>query len=327
MKLMIAVLLLLMAFACAPEASAPETSPTASAREAQPTPAAPEALQVTEEQDGRQPPARPDRVPLIKGPRSKDGLQAILGTADLGVGRSRIGFVLTSPRGFVAEPDVQITSRLASSNEVRQTVEARFQPWPYGTRGLYAAFLDFDVPGEWTIDIAVNGDDGPVGNAELTFPVHDSPLTPRVGDMAVTSVTRTVVDVESLAELTTGSLQDPDLYQTSLAEAVSSGVPTVVVFASPAFCTNEVCGPQVDVLQALKNEYKGKANFVHVDFYDNPDEIQGDLDKARISPAVLEWKLPSIEWTFVVDGQGTVISRFEGFATYDEVEEALRRVL
>ena len=97
----------------------------------------------------------------------------------------------------------------------------------------------------------------------------------------------------------------------------------MAVFASPAFCTNAVCGPQLDVLQELKNAHADRANFVHVDFYDNPHEIQGDLDRARISPAVRDWKLPSIEWTFVIDSAGIVTARFEGFATYDEVEVEL----
>ena len=47
---------------------------------------------------------RPDREPLVYGPRSADGLQAILGTGDLGVGSNRFGFALTSPKGFVTGP-------------------------------------------------------------------------------------------------------------------------------------------------------------------------------------------------------------------------------
>ncbi|MCZ6890954.1 MAG: hypothetical protein O7F09_00360, partial [Chloroflexi bacterium] len=49
-------------------------------------------------------PERPDLEPLIEGPISPDGLQAVLGTGDLGVGTHRVGFVLTSPEGFVTTP-------------------------------------------------------------------------------------------------------------------------------------------------------------------------------------------------------------------------------
>ncbi len=274
-------------------------------------------------------PERPDREPLIESETTADGLKAIFGTGDLGVGTNRIGFVLTSQKGFVTTPGVQITSKyIADGNaDVGQVVGTDFQQWPYGNRGLYTAYLDFDRAGEWELDIAVPDNDDGTMNVPLAFNVLDTAFSPMEGKSAVPTKTRTLQEVQSLEELTTGSLQDPDLYQISLDQAIESEIPTVVVFASPAFCQNSVCGPQVDVFQELKNEYNYNANFLHVDFYDNPHEIQGDLDRAVISPAVRDWRLPSIEWTFVIDSHGTVTARFEGFATYDEVNGALQKVL
>ena len=277
----------------------------------------------------REAPERPDREPLIESEITADGLKAILGTGDLGVGTERIGFVLTSKTGFVTTDGVQITPKYVSngSEQAKPTVDTVFRQWPYGNRGLYTAYVDFDKAGDWVLDISVPGEGGTTMSVPLAFEVFDSAYSPMQGQAAVSTKTRTVDEVESLQELTTGSLQDPDLYQISLDKAIENEMPTVVVFASPAFCQNAVCGPQVDVLQELKNAYPSDANFVHVDFYDNPHEIQGDLGRAIISPAVKVWRLPSIEWTFVIDKQGIVTARFEGFATFDEVEAALRQVL
>ena len=303
------------------EPTAVSTSPPAAAAAPAPT-AAPEPA--------AEPTVRPDMEKLNYGPKSAEGLQAILGTGDLGVGTNRFGFVMTSQTGFVTEPTTQLSTRFVNEGgeegEVVQQATAHFQPWPYGNRGLYAADLDFDRAGTWRVEIEVV-QDGTPAVAELIVEVGESTSAPDVGEPAIRSVTKTLEDVGSLAELSTGSLQDEDLYRTTLAAAVDSGMPTVVVFASPAFCTNAVCGPQVEVLKELKELYKEQANFVHVDFYENPHEIQGDLDRARISPAVTEWSLPSIEWTFVIDGDGTVTARFEGFATLSEVEAALKRLL
>ena len=278
-----------------------------------------------------EPTVRPDHRPLIYGPKSPDGLQAILGTADLAVGDSRFGFVLTSPTGFVTGPLARVTSKYfaadGSDGETRQTVDAIYQPWPYGNRGLYTVELRFDRAGRWGVDIQLEGPDGLGEVAQLRFDVEESPSAPAVGAVAIKSASKTQTDVDSLSDLTTGSLRDADLYQMTIDQAVESGRPTVLVFASPAFCTNAVCGPQVEVLQELKNTYGGGANFIHVDFYDNPQEIQGDLSKARLSPTVVEWRLPSIEWTFVIDAGGAIVARFEAFATYDEVDQALRPLL
>ncbi|HJN86031.1 MAG: hypothetical protein QGH97_09550 [Dehalococcoidia bacterium] len=60
-----------------------------------------------------------------------------------------------------------------------------------------------------------------------------------------------------------------------------------------------------------------------MEIYDNPDEIQGDLDKGRFSNLVHEWGLSGIprwfneSWTFLLGTDGRISQRFEGFATVD----------
>ena len=208
-----------------------------------------------------------------------------------------------------------------------QTALALFHPFPLVERGLYVTKLNFERPGGWTIRATVLGDDGLPKKATLSFDVPDETHAPSVGDPAIPSLSKTVRDVERLSQLTTGSMQDEDLYQVSIADAMESGLPTVIVMASPAFCTNAVCGPQVEVLRDLKNEFPDEANFIHVDYYDNPDEIQGDLGRAVLSPVAREWNIPSTEWSFVIDRDGTVAGRFEGFTPLEELRQALKRVL
>ena len=273
---------------------------------------------------------QPGEAPLIRSPMSPDGLQAIFGTPDLGVGESRVGFVLTTTDDLVRASSATVSSffhpRDGSERVPKETTDAVFRPWPYGGRGFYTTRLTFDTPGNWSMEISIRDDEGRDRRTELAFEVKETPLAVAVGSPAVASRNKTLDSVENISQLSTGSLEDPDLYQTTISNAIASGLPTVVVMASPAFCINAVCGPQVEVLQELKDKYKGQANFIHVDFYDNPDEIQGDLTRARVSPTVLEWRLPSAEWTFVIDRQGIVSDRFESFATFDELEQALQEV-
>ena len=269
-------------------------------------------------------------VELIKGPVSPDGLQAIFATPDLGPGEQRVAVVLTSKKGLVRSPIATLTSyhyaNGAAEGEMRDTAVALFRPFPLGTRGLYAAQMQFDSPGDWGLDIAVLDEEANTLRAELRFEVPEKTAAPANGASSPLSDSKTIA-THDIEELTTGTLQDIDLYQISIADAVQSDLPTVIVMASPAFCTNAVCGPQVDVLSELKDSYKGKAHFIHVDFFDNPAEIQGDLTRARVSPTVLEWNLPSTEWSFVVNADGTIHRRFEGFAPIDELEDALLEVL
>lgn len=269
---------------------------------------------------------RPDEHQLIKGPASPNGFQAILGTDDLSPGRHRVGFVLISSLGVVKEPTVSVTlyaGEAGSERVVGEPFDVTYQPWPLGSRGLYTALVDFEDTGPHRFAIAAPTVDGGTEQVELAFHVAELTSAPNVGAKAVRSDTKTVADVAGPAELTTGSLYDPDLYQISLADALAADDPVVVVFASPAFCINAVCGPQVEVLSELQEAYAGKASFVHIDLYENPDEIQGDLSRANIASAVREWNLPSNEWTFVIDGAGVIIARFEAFATFAEIEQEL----
>ena len=280
---------------------------------------------------GAEPSSRPDEIELIEGPLSEDGIQIILGTPDVAVGAHRMAFVLQSRQSLIRAPSATVVSHYlpesGGQGERKETALAVFRPWPYGTRGTYTTRLAFDAAGRWRIDVTVPEEDGKTRSAQLSFDVAEATEAPDVGAPAVPSRNRTLADVDDIGELTTGSLRDPDLYRTTIADAVESGMPTVVVMASPAFCINAVCGPQVEVLQQLKDKYVGQANFIHVDFYDNPDEIQGDLDRARISPTVLAWRLPSAEWSFVIGRDRKIAARFEAFATFDELDQALERVL
>ena len=289
------------------------------------TPDTPEAATT-----GEDPSVRPDEVELIEGSFSEDGIQVILGTPDVSVGTHRMAFVLNAKESPVRAPFATVVSRHVPDDDAEaseETALAVFRPWPYGTRGSYTTSLTFDVAGTWQIDVTVLGESGESRTAQLSFPVAEETEAPDVGASAIHSENRTLADVDDLAKLTTGSIRDPDLYGTTIADAVGSGMPTVIVVASPAFCINAVCGPQVEVLQQLKDKYKGQANFIHVDFYDNPDEIQGDLSRARISPIVFEWRLQGVEWSFVIGRDGKISARFESFATFDELDEALRRIL
>jgi len=99
----------------------------------------------------------------------------------------------------------------------------------------------------------------------------------------------------------------------------------VISFSTPAYCQSGTCGPQTEVLSELDDEYKGRANFIHVEIFDNPEEMLsvGDPSLGVESPVIHEWDFHTEPWTFVVDGAGMVLGRFEAFVTRDEIEEYL----
>ena len=269
------------------------------------------------------------------GRSDSEDAKIILATPDLAPGTRRFGMVLTNKFGIVAFPVVQIESfkypdgshDQADREGPIQNTLARYYPFPYGTRGIHVAYLNFDEPGTWGVEASVPQPDGSIVKLEVVMEVHERTMSVDIGEVPPLSRSRTVEEVDDIADLTTGSMRDENLYQISVGDALQNGKPTVIVFASPAFCTNAVCGPQVEVLSGLRSRYGDQADFIHVDLFTNPQEIQGDLTRAQMSPLLSEWGLVSQEWTFVMDSNGIVVERYENFVPEEELEPDLVSVL
>ena len=262
-----------------------------------------------------------------------NGIRPILATKELRVGTQRVSFLLAGPKALIKAPEAQVTSRfLEDASSVSERKQAAFHLWPYGIRGAYSTELTFDRPGRWQLDIVVE-DNGSPGETQLIIDVAERSIVPDIGSMPPPSRTKTLEGTGSFEDLTTDFTPDPDLYQVSIDQAITGDKPAVIVFATPAFCTSPTCGPQVDTVTELKDAHPGEANFIHVEIYDNPAEIQGDLSKAVLVDAVEEWGLTELtnwfneSWTFVLDSEGRIQQRFEGFVTLTELEESLRQVL
>ena len=262
-----------------------------------------------------------------------DEIKPILATTVLRVGSQRVAFLLTTSESLIKTPQATVnTVYLGEGEATGQQRTANFHLWPYGVRGAYSTELDFDRAGPWRLDVEIEGPDGPA-KTQIDIDVAEEIGIPEIGSIPPLTANKTVHTVERLEQLTTDFTPDPDLYQLTIAEGIISGRPTVVVFATPAFCTSPTCGPQVDTVSELKELRKDEANFIHVEIYDNPKEIQGDLSIAVIADLIHEWGLSSIphwfneSWTFVLGKDGRIAQRFEGFATLEELDVALQAAL
>ena len=260
---------------------------------------------------------------------ASEELQMALAVSDLSVGVNRVAFGLIE-LGSGALRDVRVvisTFDLTDPATVKETVEAVFRKWPVGPGGIYTAQLTFDRPGSWGIGAVATDAAGLARSASIGVRVTETSVTPAIGSPAPRTVTKTVRDVASLDEMTTDPDPDPEMYALTIAEALAEAKPLVVAFSTPAYCTSATCGPQLDLVKELRRKYKDRVNFIHVEVYDNPLEIQGDLSRGRLVPAITEWNLPSEPWTFIVDSDGLVQAKFEGFATTEELEAAIAAVL
>ncbi|MDE2686679.1 MAG: hypothetical protein OXI16_04165 [Chloroflexota bacterium] len=259
-------------------------------------------------------------------------LRLALASSDLAVGSNRVVFgVLDDDTGPVRDAEVQVSTfylpATGGQDGPMETVDAVFRAWPVTPRGVFTARLDFDRAGEWGIGAVVTDADGTERKASARVRVKDTSATPALGTAAPRSISKTLADAGDFERLTTDFEPDADLYALTIADALDTGKPLMVVFSTPAYCQTATCGPQLDVIKDVKAEYADTMNFIHVEVYDNPHEIEGDLTNAVISPTVEEWGLPSEPWTFIIDGDGVIRAKFEAFTTRAELDDALALVI
>ena len=280
-----------------------------------------------------EPSAAPQSPPTPPTPSTKDPEIAVgLASSDLAVGDNRVAFGLRDPvRGAIKGAPVRVQTFFLSDagpQGPKQTVDAAFQEWPGGFGGIYVAQLSFDQPGDWGLGILLLQPDGTTVQVSAVVPVGERSRTPSVGSPAPASVNKSARDVTDLIELTTDTAPDPDLYAMTIAEALKEDSPLLVAFGTPAYCETATCGPQLEVVKELKEKHGAQMNFIHIEVYDNPPEIrEGGIEQGRISPTMSEWNLATEPWTFVMDGQGIVRAKFEGFVGAAELEEAILQVV
>jgi hypothetical protein len=224
----------------------------------------------------------------------------------------------------IGTPDIDVQVSFydldASGNQITQSKDLDFIWSTVGKRGVYVTEATFTHPGEWGAEVAIEGK-GLDETVRASFDVAQKPITPAVGDQAPKSDTPTADDVADLSEISTDPHPDPSFYEMSIADAVGHGRPTVVTFATPKFCTSAVCGPTLDIVKKVSHGIDD-ANFIHVEVFENLD----DPSNLKPVPAVVEWKLRTEPWVFVVDGDGRIAAKFEGIVGAEELRTALRRI-
>ena len=254
-------------------------------------------------------------------------LRIALAVTDLNLGKNRIAFGVIEPGGGpIEDADVILETYFLDGNPDKNPVEILatvFRKWPTNQGGVYTTNATFSNPGSWGILARVDQKTGDSRIASAKIVIKKRSSSPYVGSKAPQSLTKTASLGDDMSHITSDPNPHMPLYTKSISEAVTSGKVSVILFATPAFCRTATCGPQVKTIASLEIKMGDSVNFLHVEIYDNPHKILGDITNAEVSPEVRKWNLPSEPWTFVVDSKGIVSNRFEGFATEGEIKEAI----
>lgn len=135
----------------------------------------------------------------------------------------------------------------------------------------------------------------------------------KVGSKAPIVHTKTLDDVNgNLSRITTYRYPDKRMYQYSIDDALKTGKPVVLAFATPAHCTQ--CDKQLQILKAALNKFEDDVIFMHMDQYENPEAYKA-------------YTVLGDPWTFIIDQTQTVRYKQAGRLLYGEINALISDVL
>jgi hypothetical protein len=271
--------------------------------------------------------ASPASAPDTGSSASGNPLQAQIIASELDAGpHERVPLGVTDHNTPVSDATVHVRAFLLGSGnqaQLKGETDALFKGAGLQGGGVYVAYLDLEPAGNWGLQITASRPNGERVTQQLAFNVIANPVVPGVGQAAPLSNSPTIHDHPDVSTIDTGNPPD-DMHQLSIAQAIEQHRPTLVVFASPAFCTSKACGPEVQVVESLEPAYRNRLTFIHIEIYTN---YKPDPSKRTIAPTVTEWRLQTEPWIFLIDSHGIIRTRFEGPTALDELQAAINQLL
>jgi hypothetical protein len=200
---------------------------------------------------------------------------------------------------------------------------------PSEARGVYRAeAVRFARPGFYRVEVRADLGGGDVRTATTVFEVVSEPVYPAPGDRALRTENLTIDSdapreaVDSRAGIE-GKVPDPELHRTTIGEAIRAGRPALVVFSTPVYCISQFCGPVTEMVAGLVNDYRGVAEFIHV-------EIWRSFQDRKVNRAAADWLLREGDltepWVFLIGADGRILARWDNVVTREEVEPWLERL-
>lgn len=262
-------------------------------------------------------------------------LVALVGTDGrwLSYGSARVSFTYlgdgSSPTPApVAQPDATATYLPIPGSPGGAADASPELTLPADGRGVYAVDpITFTTAGYWQLFAHVSLADGSALEADASFQVLESEQVIAVGDPAPDTDNPVIgdagvapVSIDSRAGVDTPA-PDPELHAVSIADALAAGHPALVVFSTPVYCVSRFCGPVTDLVSELAAEYGDRADFIHVEIYE-------DFQAQKLNQAAIDWLMTDDgdlrePWTFLIGADGRIAGSWDTVVTRGELEPLL----
>jgi hypothetical protein len=256
-------------------------------------------------------------------------------SSEFGVGDRRVAWGLLDATGTksAAAPDRTLSiGYRGPKGETIPSAPLTFVWAQEGVKGIYVGRANFTSAGQWIADFTSAATGATPATVSFSFPVAERTQVLGPGDPAPSVKTPTLADVGGdVAKVSTDTAPVKRFYETSEADALAAKKPFVLIFATPKFCQQAVCGPTLDKLKPIAAAHP-ELTFINVEPYQLKLEngsLQPVLDaQNNLVPvdATTAFKLQTEPYVFVVGADGSIKASFELVFSPDEIETAIKAV-
>lgn len=244
-------------------------------------------------------------------------LQILGASSSVTLVENRVVITLWDGENRVANAE-KLTVTLREDNEtIWQGVATSYADYeiPY-----WVVYPDFPHSGPWILDLKIEMPDGKTQDGTFAVQVLDAPVGLPPGETALASQNRTWDGESNLHDITSDPEPNPAFYEKTVAEALDEGKPVVLVFSTPGLCQSKICAPVMRTIEPLWEDYQDQMSFIHI-------EVHDDFETLSLVKEMFEWQLQTEPWVYVIDSDGTIITRLDGPVARSELEPVLQDVI
>ena len=256
-------------------------------------------------------------ISLLSCSQSIENAQVFIATNDLQIGSNRFTFAVADKNGLVNSESIEVSFN-GDGGYPKIIKSFNFVQFPdyYNTElgnGIYTQIIEFEKSGTWKLK---------VGDGEVEFNVKDISNSKNVGDIAPKSFNSTISE-KNIEQLTTGLPPiNEKFYIHKIKDLLNENKKFILSVMSPAFCTDPTCGPQLETLNDISIKYDNLP-IVHVDTYSNPSQVKSDYENRKLSQIIKDYGINEDQWLFIISENGMIIAKFQGYASFEQIEEYL----
>ncbi len=242
-------------------------------------------------------------------------------TEDIAVGENRVLFTVLDKEGNNISQNLKFSLKKLNHEESISIEDYELINWP-GKRIVFKTNINFDTAGYWEIISHYRN-----SKASGVIDVKEKSNTLSVGEN-ISSIKTPSLKEKEMNELSTDVNPNENLYKYSLDEALSTNIPIILSFSTPGLCVTATCAPQLSELKSLSNDYEDKIIIIHVEIWENFKEVMnsGDFSVGILNKSVEVFGITSEPWTFLINEEGIVKNRYQGYVDSKELREDLVKI-